>query len=110
MVAVKVTGVRPARKAIASWVPAAPRVHTTLANPLTSVSAAAALSEPPPTVTRKLTDTPALGFPKASVTRTRIGSGSGTPAAAVWLLPLEITSVAGGAATAVAVNGMRGKL
>ena len=84
-VALNETLVRLPELALRTFAPAdGPSVHDpTVAMPAAFVTAVAPVTDPPPDVTEKVTDTPDVGLPFASLMMTDGGTGTALPAAAV---------------------------
>ena len=78
--------------------PNGPSVQIVVARPDTSARTPAGVTEPPPAVTEKLTESPVLALPAASVSTTVMGV-SAAPAAAVWPPPVRSTMLAAGPVT-----------
>ncbi len=106
-VAVNASGdpVSPPLEAVSAFGPAAPpRVHEVCACPSMLVVALAGETLPPPWVTVKVTETPATGFPFASVARTTTFLESVLPAVALWAFPETIAIWLATPATPVSVK------
>ena len=105
-VAVNVAGARPLTVAVNEFAPATvPNVQPpTAASPDAFVVAVAAVVEPPPLATAKVTVTPLTRLLLASRTTTAGSVATAVPTVADWLFPAEIVTLAGAPAVAVAVN------
>jgi len=81
-----------------------PRVNVLEAVPVLPVVTDAGVTEPPPAVTAKLTETPGTPLPNVSRAATTSGEASGDVACPVWLFPETTTKVRAARGLAVAVN------
>src|SRR5471032_461380 len=95
-VAVNVTGlpVNVPLVAVTVLAPAtAPSVHVVLAMPLAFETTGCVPTDPPPVTTAKVTLTPPIGLPNASVTSALMGDPRAVPTAPLCPLPPLIASV-----------------